>query len=62
MRKKKGLTIILCITFLSVGFSAISRNIEIDGVSAEEYTISCTQKSGDNNKIKVKGFAFIINP
>ena len=29
----------------------------------EEYTISCTSKSGDNNnKIKVQGFAFIINP
>ena len=28
----------------------------------EEYTISRTQKSGDNNKIKVKGFEFIINP
>ncbi len=55
----------------SISFQASQRNGSTNGTITlsnpiqvgEEYTISCTEKSGDNNnKIKVQGFAFIINP
>ena len=58
-------TFLITIGYKSGSFSSgnTSYNLDLSFNFKQAYTISFTDKNGDNNgKIEIRGFAFIINP